>query len=464
MTASLLFESLSEDETPICALSSGRNEAAVSIIRISGNKCHELKSTLFDLKSDSLKYWKLHRCNIVDRQPDDVQIVDDILVAFFKGPKSFTGQDSIEIYCHGGPYIISRILTLLNKNGVRLALPGEFTKRGFLNGKFDLTEAEGIKELIHAASHHQWLAASKLASGSLKDSIDKLRTELIGAMAYLEARIDFPDEKETDDVTLDEVYSRVLEVQKRLLRLKDSYESGRVAKDGLKVVILGAPNQGKSTLLNYLIQKNRAIVSETPGTTRDYIEESCLIRGRMIRIFDTAGIRTTDDDIERTGVELSKDLYHQADLVLLLHATDTSEEQIHEMDRLISQWPDKNIVKIRTKSDLGKPSWPCDDFISLSCKTKEGIDGLYSKIASIVDDTVADIYQSEFICNERHKLSVDNALEGIEKFLVGHEDGLFDECLAFELLQVARSLEAIVGVTDNEDILDKVFGDFCIGK
>lgn len=458
---------LTPDEVSICALSSGKNEAAISLIRISGMDCHKICLPLFKLNQDQnqLKYWKLYKTPIIDASNNSKpEIIDDILLSFFKGPKSFTGQDMLEISCHGGPYIVSRILKLLHKNGIRLAEPGEFTKRGFLNGKFDLTEAEGIKELVRATSHQQWLAANQLAQGRLKNTIDSTRSMLIEAMAYLEAMIDFPDEDDTKDVALNTVYQKVDRVKIKLLELKNSYDSGRVAKEGLKVVIVGYPNQGKSTLLNYFIAKERAIVSSVPGTTRDYIEESCLINGRLIRLFDTAGIRNTPDIIEQKGVEISLNLIKEADLVLFLLATDESSENIKSFKKEFISWRPKDYLLIRTKSDLGEASWNSEKCIPVSCKNDEGLKKLYEEISLKVDSTISEIGEKDFICTERHKIAIDESLNFLDNFYRATKEGLYEECLAFELQQVAKSLHSIIGVMDHEDILDKVFGDFCIGK
>lgn len=446
----------------IAALASANGRGAIAVIRVSGTGSHQALKPLLSGGFDPSKYRQMQLCQILDGPGGGV--IDEPLIAFFKGPYSFTGEDSAEIFCHGGPYIVGKILSVLYRQGVRAAEPGEFTKRAFLNGKLNLTQAEGIKQLVDAHSAQQWQVARYFAEGHFSDYVQSLRQSLIAAMAYLEARIDFPDEGDTQDVGLDDVLSRVEIVKGQLDRLAASYDSGRVAKSGLNVAIIGAPNMGKSTLMNTLLGQQRAIVTATPGTTRDYIEEACLVKGRLIRLIDTAGIRESDDDIEQMGIERARRLASDADYVLVLLGSDqTSKQAIGEVKALIDDLGADKCCPIITKSDLGAHPL-ASDWLSISCQSETGIDSLRKHLAEKVDESVGDLDEDPYITSSRHLEAVSKCKESISRFFEAHKQGHYDEILAFELQAAARTLNELIGKVDSEDILDLVFGEFCIGK
>jgi tRNA modification GTPase len=390
------------------------------------------------------------------------EVVDDVVLIFFAGPQSFTGQDTVEIFCHGGPYVIQRILGLLYGVGARAAQPGEFTKRALLSGKLDMTAAEGIKDLVEAQSRQQWLAGRQLYSGKLKDQIDGLRREIIGAMAYLEAMIDFPDEGDTQHVGLQHVRTRVNDVTAGIRKLTETFQSGKIASSGLMVALAGAPNAGKSTLLNTLLGKDRAIVSDVPGTTRDYIEASCLIDGRLIRLVDTAGIRDTADQIEKAGVRLSESLISDADIVIALVASDSLAAERQDLERVL-QPHQKKLLHVVTKCDKFRPEWG-PSAIHLSCHTGEGLTQLRETLASIVDRHTGSLEEKPFLTSVRQQTALLAAETALVRFASQDQVGAGHEMLAFELQESARSLSAVIGDISNDDILDKVFSEFCIGK
>jgi tRNA modification GTPase len=448
------------DGTAIAALASGPGPSAVSIIRISGHALLPLVSSIIKPKSGlkSLEPRRPRLCLIKD--PTSGETLDEALVLYFAGPASFTGEDVIEVQCHGGPYIVSRILTTLFKQGVRHADPGEFTKRAFLNGKMDLTESEGIRDLVNAQSHQQWIAARHLSTGKLRDQIETLRKLLIEAMAYLEAQIDFPDEGDTANLHIEHVKKRTDQVKRVLQQLLSTYQSGQVATRGLTVALYGEPNAGKSTLMNYLLRKERAIVTPIAGTTRDYIEEQCLINGRLIRLIDMAGIRKSSDTVESIGIDAAKNIAKNSDLLLVLSPSDTATNNI--MPTLKEINPREQLL-VATKSDLGEPAWS-KDWIRISCATGENLEQLTSAIAAKVDSHVNLLPDEGFITTERHRTAVENALASMELFYAGVEENAHEEMLAFELLAASRSLKDIVGEVSGEDILDKIFSEFCLGK
>jgi tRNA modification GTPase len=398
--------------------------------------------------------------NILD--PSSKEVIDEVLLMLFRGPRSFTGQDTVEIYCHGGPYIIQRILSTIYSLGARPAQPGEFTKRALLNGKLDMTAAEGLRDLIESQSRQQWLAGRQLYQGKLKTQVESLRTEVVGGMALLEAMIDFPDEGDTQSVRLSHVKDKVTNVATMIDRLLSTFTSGKVASRGLMVALVGAPNAGKSTLLNSLLGRSRAIVSEQAGTTRDYIEESCLLDGRLIRLIDTAGLRDTDDHIERQGISLSKQMMAEADLVLCLITSDSSEKDRDEILRQISALGKPSIITV-TKSDISKPRWS-DDLTTISCRTGEGLAELKQKLINMVDQATGSIEEQPFITSARQAAALQRAQESLKRFSDALDSRAGHEMLAFELQEATRALASVVGDISSEDVLDKIFSEFCIGK
>ncbi len=450
---------------PIAALASGSGSSAVAIIRLTGQGCHYHLAPCLGLSPEDLGHWpnrQLKLAKFVDPASDEV--IDEPLVVLFRGPRSFTGEDAAEIHAHGGPYIVQRLLTVLYRHGFRPAEPGEFTRRAFLHGKLDLTAAEGIKELVEAQSHQQWTAARQLATGKLKASIDSIRAKLIETLAYLEAQIDFPDEGDTAHLVLNDVESRAKEVHKEIMDLLDTYDSGRVASQGLMVTLVGLPNAGKSTLLNELLGRERAIVTPIAGTTRDYIEERCLIEGRLIRLFDMAGIRDNPDPIEAIGVEAAKRLASEADLVVFLVAADQDPSVLDQVSTWQATLSPKDHITIVTKGDLGRPHW-ASSLSVISCKSGEGLGQLRRLLADRVDQSLGHVAREpSFITSARHASALRQALQALEEFFASLDRQDFIECLAYEVHQAVKSLQSIVGTIDSEDVLDKIFSQFCIGK
>lgn len=489
------------DEEPIAALSSGSLPSAIAVLRVSGRDCHRLVFGCMRSKNlpifEQLLSSHFYLTQFID--PRNATIIDQVMVVFFKSPHSYTGQDSVEIYFHGSPYIVSRALALFHDFGIRHAEPGEFTRRAFLNGKMDLTSAEGVQSLIHSQSEQQWVAAKQLMNGVLERSIQDLTLLLTEALAWVEVTIDFPDEKETAAVGQREVRFKVDKVYTSLKALESSYIEGKVASEGLSVVMIGEPNSGKSTLLNTLLKTERAIVTAKPGTTRDYLEESCLIEGKLIKLIDTAGIRDgiyrydldaqqdasrrTDavadskaigiDEAEAIGIKRSLEMAKQADLILFLVARDETQRGEEKIKEWLSQLSLSNdissipFVKILTKMDLSDPISSIDsqqDWLQISCHSGFGILSLKQKLASFVDLHTKHILEKPFITTQRHLQAIKEAIAALDQFYVALDQNAYEEMLAFELKQASRSLASITGRIEIDDILDVIFSSFCIGK
>jgi tRNA modification GTPase len=455
------------EHDPIAALASGSGAAAVAVVRLSGERCHALLAPCLQpaggpRPTEAWPERTLKLARILD--PKTGETVDEALVTLFHGPRSFTGEDAAEIHAHGGPYVVRRVLGVLFAQGFRQADPGEFTRRAFLNGKMDLTEAEGIRELVEAESHQQWIAARHLASGRLRVAIETLRQRLVETLAYLEAQIDFPDEGDTAHVDRTHVRDRATEVAKHVGKLLRTYDSGRVASRGLMVALVGAPNAGKSTLMNELLGKERAIVTAIPGTTRDWLEERCLVDGRLLRLVDMAGLREDPDPVEAIGIAAARRLAKDADLVLFLVPADASEAAAAEIERWKQELAPRDAVTLLTKVDLGRPPWG-EELTAISCRSGLGMEGLRRLLVDKVDRHLGKTGSEEaFVTTARHVAALTDAEAALAAFFAADRRHESVELLAFELQQAVRALRAIIGDVGTDDVLDKIFREFCVGK
>ncbi|NRA65191.1 MAG: tRNA uridine-5-carboxymethylaminomethyl(34) synthesis GTPase MnmE [Pseudobacteriovorax sp.] len=450
-------ENSHEHVTTIAALATAPGKGAVAVIRVSGPDAAHVLAGLLPTRDK----FPIRRATLAKVYDYHQEVIDEVLVIYFHGPASFTGEDSFEIHPHGSPFIVQKLLARLYELGCTPAKPGEFTRRAFLNGKMDLTAAEGIQQLVDSNSEHQWKAARQLASGILKDHIEALRADIIGAMAYLEARIDFPDEGDVKGVELDPIVDKVKAIDSSLVALEKSYDSGKIASSGLTVALIGAPNRGKSSLMNAILKKNRAIVTDIAGTTRDYIEESCLVNGRLIRLIDTAGIRKTEETVEKIGVTASQEILKSADVVLFVSALDVEGA---EDTTYLEGIDDAKIIRVVNKYDLNFHYEPKPGEFPVSCISGAGLESLKAELSARVDRSVATIGNQAFISTPRHLHAIRQARKALQGFFAGNEDGAFDEMLAFELQSAVSQLSSVIGSVDHEDLLDKIFSDFCVGK
>lgn len=450
------------DYDPIVALSSGSPPAAISILRFAGKGSHRLLLSRLSANAETVlrEPRKMFYTQLMDANGE---ALDTVMAVFFAHGSSYTGEEAAELYLHGGSYIVKAALDVFLHDGFRAAEAGEFTRRAFLNGKLDLAAAEGVNALINAQSRHQWAAAKNLYEGHLSRVVAKLRKQIIDALAWLEGSMDFPDEEETARISRAEVKLRVDCVKETLQQLLSGYNSGKVAANGLRVALIGRPNVGKSTILNALLAEERAIVSDIPGTTRDFIEESCLLDGRLLRIVDTAGIRREACRLEKIGIERSLEIARACDLALFLEEAEriTSEQTAQFLPHYLPEL--SSVIKIATKVDLVS-SKVGNTWIPCSAISKGGLDMLKTALLEHLDEHLASVEKRPFITTVRHKNAVLNAIAALKNFSQAFDARHYEEVLAFELRACLDAIGAIVGEVSSDDILGVIFNSFCVGK
>lgn len=434
----------------ICALSTPQGIGAIGVIRVSGEHTFKIVNKIF--KGKDLTEVDSHTIHFGTIR-DGGMIVDEVLIAVFKTPKSFTKEDVVEISCHGSDYIIKYILKLLLQNGCRMAQAGEFTQRAFLNGQFDLVQAEAVADLIAADSEAAHKTAMNLMRGGFSNQLKVLREELIHFASLVELELDFGEE-DVEFAERDDLKSLISTIQNFLKNLIDSFDAGNVIKEGLPVAIIGPPNAGKSTLLNILLNEERAIVTEIAGTTRDVIEDVLFIEGIKFRFIDTAGIRATKDVVESIGIERSKEAMRRAEIVLLL-----TDNQIINEDFILDFEEDK-IIKVRNKIDLAVQKENFDG-IQISAKNNVGIDALKT---AIVAKAKVKKQADTMLTNLRHYEHLVKASEALTEVLNGLDVGITGDFLAQDIRLSLHHLGEITGAISSDDLLANIFSKFCIGK
>ncbi|MBE6065651.1 tRNA uridine-5-carboxymethylaminomethyl(34) synthesis GTPase MnmE [Clostridium cochlearium] len=453
----------------IAAISTVLGEGGISIIRVSGDKSLSIVNKIFKAKSGrnilDMKPYTMRYGHIIEENTND--ILDEVLVTYMKAPRSFTAEDTVEINCHGGVTPTKRVFQEVIKAGARVAEPGEFTKRAFLNGRIDLTQAEAVIDIIRSKTELSMKSAVSQSIGKISDEINALREELIETIAHIEATVDYPED-DLEEMTSLQVQEKVHKVIKELDRLLDTSEEGKIIREGLDVVIVGKPNVGKSSLLNALLSEQRAIVTEVPGTTRDVIEEYINLEGIPIKVIDTAGIRETEDLVEKIGVERSKEKINEADLIILV--LDSSNKLNDEDYEIIDYIKDKKYITLLNKSDLESKINKSDleslklyNIIEISAKMGFGLKDLkeYIKDLFFKGDIQKD---SIVITNTRHKEALIRAKESCNAALDVLKNTLAIDLASIDIKNAWISLGEITGDTLEEDIIDKIFSEFCLGK
>ena len=456
------------DDT-IAAIATAPGEGGIGIIRISGPKSLEVAEEIFFSMSGKKISEYPARTLIFGNIKDGDKKIDEVLVAYMKGPNSYTAEDVIEINCHGGFISVKRILELVLSKDVRLAEAGEFTKRAFLNGRIDLSQAEAVIDVINAKTDKAHEVAENQLDGSLSNRIREFREKVTELLAQVEVAIDYPEE-DIEFIAYTTLEEKTRELNKDIKKLYETSESGKIFREGLKTVIVGKPNVGKSSLLNSILGENRAIVTDIPGTTRDVIEEFVNIKGIPLKIVDTAGIRETDDVVEKIGVEKSKASFDTADLIIMV--VDSSSELSEEDREILEKVQGKETILLLNKTDLPqvideeevKKYVNEENIIKISALHNEGIEDVHDRIEAMVYK--GDIKRSSnvIITNSRHKDALYRAMKSAEDAMRAIEDRMPLDFVEVDLKNIWDYLGYINGDTVSEDLLDNIFHNFCIGK
>jgi tRNA modification GTPase len=461
------------NEDTIAAIATPPGEGGIAVIRISGPKSAEIIKLIFQTERSgpdqtSMESHRLYHGRIIDYKTNDV--ADDVLCVLMNSPNSYTGEDVVEIHSHGGYLVPKKILGILFGLGIRPANPGEFSLRAFLNGKMDLTQAEAVSDIIHARTEEALTQAELQLEGLLSEKIRELKNIILDMLAEIEAQVDFPEE-DIDPIIKTSLINRTIALTEDLNALLSTYDEGRIIKYGVKTAILGKPNVGKSSLLNRLLIKDRAIVSHIPGTTRDFIEESINVRGIPLLLVDTAGIRITADEIENTGVQIAMKKADEAELLLIvldggaeLESDDMEViKNINKKKSLIVV--NKSDLRLRLSPDKIEALIPNHKTIYTSAKTGMGIEELKGSIREVLTGGTGPARGTEIIITElRHKLALETAGNSLNSFLDLLKRGESPEFLAIDLRTALDSLGEVTGEVTTEDILGRIFSKFCIGK
>ncbi|MEH7237919.1 tRNA uridine-5-carboxymethylaminomethyl(34) synthesis GTPase MnmE [Bacillus sp. JJ1562] len=453
----------------IAAISTPMGEGAIAIVRLSGDEAIDIANRVF--KGRNLKEVEshtIHYGHIVD--PDTNQVVEEVMLTLMRGPKTFTREDVIEINCHGGLVSVNRVLQLVLTNGARLAEPGEFTKRAFLNGRIDLSQAEAVMDLIRAKTDRAMNVAIGQMEGRLSTLINRLRQELLETLAHIEVNIDYPEYDDVEEMTHRVLLEKANTVRNEIIKLLETSNQGKILREGLSTVIIGRPNVGKSSLLNSLVHENKAIVTDIPGTTRDVIEEYVNVRGVPLRLVDTAGIRETEDIVERIGVERSREVLKKADLILLV--LNYGDEFTEEDERLFEAVSGMETIVIINKTDLPqkinmervKELAKANPIVTTSLLEEKGVDALEEAISSLFFTGNVEANDLTYVSNSRHIALLTQAKKSIEEAISGVESDLPIDMVQIDLTRTWELLGEIVGDAVHESLINQLFSQFCLGK
>lgn len=452
----------------IVAISTAPGVGGIGIIRMSGDDCFDILDKIFVPKTkqniSEIKGYTIKYGNIVNARKE---IVDEVLVSYFKAPKSYTTENMCEINSHGGMIIINQILELCLANGAELAEAGEFTKKAFLNGRIDLSQAEAVVDVINAKTDKEAKVSLKQLKGNLSSEITEIRKIIISLLADIEATIDYP-EYDIEEVTNKKILDTLIQVEAKLDSMEKSFENGKIIRDGIKTAIIGRPNAGKSSLLNVILKEERAIVTDIEGTTRDTIEEYIQIDGIPLKIIDTAGIRNARDEVEKIGVKKAIEIAKDSDIVIAIF--DITRELNDEDEQILKLVKEKNAIIVLNKIDLNlnaninKIEEDNKPIVKISTKTKEGIEELYNKISEIYQLKEIANNGELIVSNNRHKKLIKNAKDNLKIAKQTIIDKMPIDIISGNLKEIIEELGKITGETVTEDVINEIFSKFCLGK
>ena len=455
------------DKDTIAIISSPQGQGAISIIRVTGNEAHKVLEKIFRPKVKRKKYsdLEIHK-NYLGIIQDKDEIIDEVIISKLEKPNSFTGEDMVEIFCHGSIYIQNRIMELLSDKGIRAANAGEFSLRSYMNGKMDLIQAEGISDLISSNSKTSHKIAINQMRGGVSSEIKKMRDELLNLTSLIELELDFSEE-DVEFASRDKFLSLLNNVEIFISDLVDSFKYGNALKDGIPVSIVGAPNVGKSTLLNSILNEDKAITSPIAGTTRDIIEDTFNIKGKLFRFIDTAGIRKTDDEIEKIGISRTLESIDKSEIILyLIDSTICDKDieiEINELNKLKKKYEEKSIILIFTKADLVKKQIKRSELNPILINTKEQKDVNFLK-NKIIENLNQNFSNKLIITNSRHYSALSLAKKEINNVKEGLKNNIPSDLLTVDLKQVLYHLGEVTGEVTNDEVLSNIFSRFCIGK
>jgi len=450
----------------IVAISTAPGNAGIGIVRLSGKDSINIVKKIFcPTKDGEIKGYTIKYGNIVDSKNE---VIDEVLVSFFIAPKSYTGENMCEINSHGNNIVLKRILELCIHNGAVLAEAGEFTKRAFLNGRIDLLQAESVIDIINSKSELERKAAIKGLEGHLSKELKKIKAKILDILTDVDASIDYP-EYDIEERTNIEILKEAEIISKKLTKLEDSFERGKILRDGVSVAIVGRPNAGKSSLLNKILKEDRAIVTDIEGTTRDTIEEFVNIKGIPFKMIDTAGIRKADNEIEKIGIDKSKKALREADLVIAIF--DMSKELLEEDVNILNSIKERNSIILLNKKDLETSNINkvelkeyCSNILEISIKNNEGIEEIYEKMAEMFSINELATENTSIITNIRHKEAIKSAKDNIIKAVEVINNMMPIDITAIYFKQAIEEINKITGENVTDDIINEIFSKFCLGK
>ncbi|EOP77198.1 tRNA modification GTPase mnmE [Bacillus cereus VDM006] len=457
------------DFDTIAAISTALGEGAIAIVRVSGEDAIEKVNRIFKGKDlTAVSSHTIHYGHIVDLDTD--QVIEEVMVSIMRAPRTFTRENIVEINCHGGLVSVNKVLQLILAQGVRLAEPGEFTKRAFLNGRIDLSQAEAVMDLIRAKTDRAMNVAMNQMEGRLSKLIGRLRQEILETLAHVEVNIDYPEYDDVEEMTHNILIEKATHVRGEIKKILETSKQGKILREGIATAIIGRPNVGKSSLLNSLVQEKKAIVTDIAGTTRDVIEEYVNVRGVPLKLIDTAGIRETEDIVERIGVERSKEMMGQADLILIV--VNYSEALTNEDEDLFRAVQGKDFIVIVNKTDLPKQIdmkrvtelAGKNRMITTSLIEEKGVDELEKAIADLFFEGTIESADMTYVSNARHIGLLTQAEKTIGDAIEAIENGVPIDMVQIDLTRTWEILGEITGDTVHESLIDQLFSQFCLGK